>query len=93
MTRESMMLHHLQYNHYPPVPASMVPVCLAVVDYYVDHGPDGVAADDGQAFELPAGVTWRGQRRAPAYDIAEAHHLWQWIDGEIADAEAEGVAA
>lgn len=93
MNRAAMMLHHLQANHYPPVPASMVPVCLAVVDYYVSGGPDGLPLDDSECFDLPDGVTYRGGPCAPAEEIAEAHHLWEWIDWELAEAEAEGVIA
>lgn len=91
MNREAMMCHHLQWNHFPPVPVSMVPVCLAVVDYYAGAGPDGLVEDDGQRFDLPDGITFRGEGSAPAYEIAEAHHLWELIDWEMAD-DLEGVA-
>jgi hypothetical protein len=63
---------HLTSNHYPPVPKSMVPVCIDAID----------KANDGDweaMVKLPEGVSWKGQLEAPAYSIIEAHHLEFWI--------------
>jgi hypothetical protein len=63
---------HLTSNHYPPVPKSMVPVCIDAID----------KANDGDweaMVKLPEGVSWKGQIEAPAYSIIEAHHLEFWI--------------
>lgn len=63
---------HLTSNHYPPVPKSMVPVCIDAID----------KANDGDwesMVKLPEGVSWKGQVEAPAYSIIEAHHLEFWI--------------
>jgi hypothetical protein len=63
---------HLTGNHYPPVPKSMVPVCIEAID----------KANDGDwesMVKLPEGVSWKGQIEAPAYSIIEAHHLEFWI--------------
>lgn len=63
---------HLTSNHYPPVPRSMVPVCIDAID----------KANDGDweaMVKLPEGVSWKGQVEAPAYSIIEAHHLEFWI--------------
>ena len=83
-----MMLHHLQYNHYPPVPAEMVGVCLAVVDHYAETQPDGVefytdGEESEKRFGLPHPLRWKdGQTTAPAEAIAEAFHLWDIIEYE-----------
>lgn len=66
---------HLQSNHYPPVPLSMVPVCLAAIE----------AANEGdydRLIDLPEGVLYRNNEQAPAWAIAEAHHLDSFIDSE-----------
>ena len=63
---------HLTSNHYPPVPKSMVPVCIDAID----------KANEGDweaMVKLPEGVSWKGQVEAPAYSIIEAHHLEFWI--------------
>ena len=63
---------HLRTNHYPPVPESMVPVCLDAID----------AANEGdwnRDIDLPEGVMFRGLTTAPADAIVEQHHLEFWI--------------
>lgn len=64
---------HLQSNHYPPVPQSMVPVCLSAID----------AINEGEFYrsiDLPEGISWRGQSDAPAWAIVDGHHLEPFID-------------
>jgi hypothetical protein len=63
---------HLRTNHYPPVPESMVPICLDAID----------AANEGdwdRDIDLPEGVMFRGLTQAPASAIVEQHHLEFWI--------------
>ena len=72
---ESAITMHLRGNHYPPVPYSMVPVCIEAIE----------AANDGdwnREIELPEGVSWRGENYSPAYALIEGHHLDAWIDGD-----------
>lgn len=71
---------HLQSNHYPPVPQSMVPVCLAAID----------AINEGEfyrAIDLPDGILWRGESAAPAWAVVEGHHLEPFIDSINEDDE------
>lgn len=63
---------HLQANHYPPVPSSMVQPCLDAIDAYHNE-------DYSRLIELPEGILWRGETSAPASAIAEAHHLEPWL--------------
>jgi len=66
------ILIHLQSNHYPPVPASMVQPCIDAIDaYYAD--------EINQLIKLPEGVLWKGNPEAPAHAIIEAHHLEAWL--------------
>ena len=70
---EDQIRIHLSSNHYPPVPATMVPTCIEAID----------AVNDAGLWELeiplPEGVSWRGLTTAPAHAIIEAHHLNAWI--------------
>jgi len=64
---------HLQSNHYPPVPLSMVQPCIDAIDAYYDE-------DYNKLIELPEGVTYRGgATSAPASAIIEQHHLDAWL--------------
>lgn len=63
---------HLQGNHYPPVPLSMVQPCIDAIDAYHDQ-------DYNRKIELPEGITWRDQNTAPASAIVDAHHLEAWL--------------
>ena len=66
------LLAHLQGNHYPPVPASMLGPSKRAISA-VNRGKH-----DSQ-IKLPEGVTWRGKTSAPANAIVDAHHLHAWL--------------
>ena len=70
---ESQIAIHLSANHYPPVPAIMVPTCIEAIDAVNDAGLWDLE------IPLPEGVSWRGLTTAPANAIIEAHHLNAWI--------------
>lgn len=63
---------HLQGNHYPPVPLSMVQPCIDAIDAYYDEDYD-------RLIKLPSPITWKGKDSAPASAIIEAHHLEAWL--------------
>ena len=63
---------HLQSNHYPPVPLSMVEPCIQAIDAYYEE-------DYNKMIEMPAGVFYRGSDLAPASAIIEQHHLEAWL--------------
>lgn len=73
---ETALRWHLSSNHYPPVPASMVPVCAEAV----------LMASSGEwdaMISLPDSVSYRGMDVAPVWAIVEAHHLQPFVtDGE-----------
>ena len=70
---ESALSWHLRANHYPPVPESMVPVCVEAIEAGLDD-------DYEKLIKLPEGVSWRGEEEAPAYAIIEGHHLETWLE-------------
>jgi len=51
---------HLQGNHYPPVPRSMVQPCIDAIDAYWEDDLD-------RKIELPEGVLWRAEMSVLAY--------------------------
>lgn len=72
LTLEQQIGWHLQSNHFPPVPASMIPVCIEAIDL----------ANEGEwdkNVSLPEGVGYKGLTVAPVYAIVEQHHLSAWI--------------
>ena len=77
---------HLVSNHYPPVPASMVPVCMQAIQSYNEN------MNGDERLELPNGVSWRGEATAPAWAIIESHHLHAWCDSEDDYYDEEGDA-
>ena len=69
---ETQIRIQLTSNHYPPVPVSMVPVCIEAIDLANEGDWEAMV-------KLPEGVSWRGQLEAPTYSIIEAHHLEFWV--------------
>ena len=69
---DQAILIHLQNNHYPPVPASMVQPCIDAIDAYYEESYDRLIV-------MPEGVLYKGLGFAPAHAIIEAHHLEAWL--------------
>ena len=63
---------HLQGNHYPPVPLSMVQPCIDAIDAFYEEDTD-------RLIEMPKGVSYKGNTHAPAWAIIEQHHLDAWL--------------
>ena len=64
---------HLRYNHYPPVPLTMVQPCIDAIDAAYDEDYDRFIA-------MPEGVFYKGMSHAPAWAVIEQHHLSWFID-------------
>jgi hypothetical protein len=73
LTLELQIQMHLNGNHYPPVPLSMVKPCIEAIDAYWEE-------DIKRQIELPEGVLWRGEATAPAWALIEGHHLDAWCN-------------
>ena len=71
VTFEQQIAWHLQGNHYPPVPLSMVQPCIEAIDAYW-------ADEFNLEIEMPEGVFYKGKTTAPAWAIIEQHHLSAW---------------
>jgi hypothetical protein len=75
LTLEDQITWHLQGNHFPPIPKSMVKPCIEAID----------AANEGdwdKLISLPEGTGYRGLTVAPVHAIVESHHLETWITDE-----------
>lgn len=69
---EQQIAWHLQGNHYPPIPLSMVQPCVQAIE----------ACNDNNAYaeiELPEPVEYKGRNTAPAWAIVDQHHLDAWL--------------
>ena len=75
LSLEDSLTWHLRANHYPPVPLEMIPVCVEAIDLMNEGLPNS-------QIELPLGTRYRGDTTAPAWAIADAHHLNAWIEEE-----------
>lgn len=78
LSLEQALSIHLTSNHYPPVPVSMVTVCIESIDAYNE-------GDQNREIELPEGVSYKGKTTAPAWAIIEQHHLSEWLDEDLYD--------
>lgn len=70
---ETALAWHLTSNHYPPLPAGLVPVALEVIE-------KANAGDWHAEVALPAGISWRNNRFAPVIACVEAWHLDAFLD-------------
>jgi hypothetical protein len=73
---------HLQGNFFPPVPLSMVEVCVKAIELY-NNG------ESLKSIALPDGVGFRGITVAPVIEIIKAHRLETWI---VEEDEEDGLA-
>lgn len=72
-SRASVVEWHLRYNHFPPLPAEILPVALDVLEL----AESGAAWDDEVA--LPEGVSYRGSSYAPLGACVDAWHLADFL--------------
>lgn len=80
ITMEQGIAYHLQGNHYPPVPLSMVQPCIEAIDAYWEM-------DYNKEIKMPEGVFYKGRDVAPAWAIIEQHHLSAWCSEDEYDEE------
>lgn len=64
---------HLTSNHFPPVPTSMVPICVEAIN-------SANKGDWDKLISLPEGVGYKGLTVAPVSAIIEQHHLDAWLE-------------
>ena len=79
VSMEQAIAWHLQSNHYPPVPVTMVQPCIDAIRAVADEG------DLDAEITLPDGITYVGAPTAPAWAIIQQDHLDAWVE----DAEGE----
>jgi hypothetical protein len=91
LSLENALSLHLSANHYPPIPQSMIPVCVEAIDAYWEDDTnrliqlpiDGVDRN-GEPFQ----IRWRdGSDKAPAWAIIEHAHLDSWLVDDYEDEE------
>jgi hypothetical protein len=67
-SRDMALAWHLGCNHYPPVPAIMIPICQEAIDLANE-------SDWDVQIVLPENVLYKGRPSAPVWAIVEQHHL------------------
>lgn len=73
--REIALRWHLTANHFPPIPISMIPVCIEALDH--------ADLEDWEAeIDLPEGTLYLGHATAPVWAIIEQHHLEAFLSVE-----------
>ena len=70
---ESAIAWHLQSNHFPPIPQSMVQPCIEAIN-------NAIAGEWTKLVSLPEGVGYKGLTAAPTDAIIEQHHLDAWVE-------------
>jgi hypothetical protein len=73
LSMEDAIAWHLQSNHYPPVPVSMVPACIEAIQ-------NALEGNWYKPVELPKPVKYKGSSHAPSGTIIEQHHLDPWLE-------------
>jgi len=68
---EKQLEWHLQGNHFPPIPKSMVVPCEEAIQAFWED-------DLERLISLPDGVGYKGLTVAPARAIIIEHHLDAW---------------
>ena len=76
LSLEQAIGYHLQGNHHPPVPLSMVQPCIEAIDAYYED-------DVEKQIAMPEGVSYKGMKTAPAWAIIDQHHLHAWLPEEF----------
>lgn len=80
---ETALSIHLKANHYPPIPQSMIPVCIEAIDAYWEDDTDRLIKlpfDGVDRNGEPFQIRWRdGSDHAPAWAIIEHAHLQSWL--------------
>lgn len=71
---DAALAWHLQSNHYPPIPSSMIPVCKRAIELANMGEYDGL-------IELPEGIEHRIYgTTVPAHSVIEYAHLDSFIE-------------
>lgn len=83
------IFYHLQANHFPPVPETMVPICIEAVQLGVEQVLAGTYAEEDILIDLPEDISYRGASQAPLSAIIESHHLEPFIMAELERLEEE----
>lgn len=68
---EAALTWHFRSNHYPPLPLSLIPVAIKVINNAKKGRYPNV--------KLPSGILYRGSKSAPAQACLREWHLWDWV--------------
>jgi len=70
---EMGLMYHLQGNHYPPLPVSLIPACKEAIRLANNGEKDALVA-------LPDGMTYKNETKAPVREIIDFCHLDYYLE-------------
>ena len=65
---EAALIFHFRQNHYPPLPLSLIPIAIKIINGEVSG-----------TVELPKGITYKDGTSAPVHKCIEAWHLEHFV--------------
>lgn len=69
------VVYQLRYNHFPPIPFSMVEPCIRAIK-------KARKGEWDKRVRLPEGILFqRKWKTAPVYNVIESHHLMEFVEG------------
>lgn len=86
LSRATVLSHHLQSNHYPPIDVRWVPICEKAIDLAVEG-----AYETGDGYDLDDSVlrVEVGQGKT-AGEVLDGLHLWDFVTQGIAERDDAG---
>lgn len=85
LDRRTVLSHHLQSNHYPPVDVRWIPHCEQAIDLAVEGAYE---TDEGYDIDDSVLRVDVGQGKT-AGEVLDGLHLWDFVTQGIAEREAE----
>lgn len=79
---ENALHYHLTGNHFPPIPAEMIPVAVIAID-------NANADQWDDLIPLPLGVTWKGNTCVPTRAVISEMHLDYFLTPEYTEEDEE----
>lgn len=76
LDRRTVLVHHLQSNHFPPLDTRWVPIAEKAIDLVLEHASlsdDGIELDD---FDFLSEQIGHGKT---VNEVMEGMHLWDFV--------------
>lgn len=89
LPRDTVLQHHLQHNHFPPVNVGWVPIANAAIDAAISAvegcDPDTGAIHSIDSTALNVVIHDNGSQRFTVRQVMDGLHLWDFVIGAVAE--------